>query len=143
MRRVKLALLLLAIGCLLCAPQLHAQKKFTPAQKIDDAALRKADARTGEWLTHGRTYDEQRFSPLKQINAANVKSLGLAWSFDTNTNRGLGASSLQLMPRRANSFGNTIRKCRIVTARALVVMWSIAAWPFTKAAFTSARLTDA
>jgi quinohemoprotein ethanol dehydrogenase len=94
MRRVKLALLLLAIGCLLCAPQLHAQKKFTPAQKIDDAALRKADARTGEWLTHGRTYDEQRFSPLKQINAANVKSLGLAWSFDTNTNRGLEATLL-------------------------------------------------
>ena len=32
-----------------------------------------------DWLTSGRTYDEQRFSPLDQINDANVGQLGLAW----------------------------------------------------------------
>lgn len=46
------------------------------------------------WLSHGRTYDEQRFSPLKLIRAENVNRLGLAWSFDTNTNRGLEASPI-------------------------------------------------
>ena len=33
----------------------------------------------GEWLSYGRTYDEQRFSPLDQINTETVKDLGLAW----------------------------------------------------------------
>ena len=25
------------------------------------------------WMSHGRTYDEQRFSPLNQINPENIK----------------------------------------------------------------------
>jgi PQQ-dependent dehydrogenase (methanol/ethanol family) len=36
----------------------------------------------------GRTYDLQRFSPLTQITAANVKNLRAAWSFSTGTLRG-------------------------------------------------------
>jgi quinohemoprotein ethanol dehydrogenase len=75
---------------------LEAQKK-TPrsgAKAIDDAALRDADSRKGEWITHGRTYSEARFSPLTLINAANVKSLGLAWAFDTDTTRGLEATPI-------------------------------------------------
>lgn len=48
----------------------------------------------GNWLAHGRTYDEQRFSPLDQINADNVQDLGLAWYFDTGTDRGLEASPI-------------------------------------------------
>ena len=39
---------------------------------VDDARLRGADADVGDWLTNGRTYSEQRFSPLDQINAENV-----------------------------------------------------------------------
>src|SRR5262249_10939200 len=35
-----------------------------------------------QWLTYGRTYDEQRFSPLKQINASNVGQLKPAWHHD-------------------------------------------------------------
>jgi alcohol dehydrogenase (cytochrome c) len=34
----------------------------------------------GDWLMYNRTYDSQRYSPLKQINKANVKQLKLAWS---------------------------------------------------------------
>src|SRR5580692_4288549 len=34
----------------------------------------------GDWLMFSRTYDAQRFSPLKQINKSNVGSLRLAWS---------------------------------------------------------------
>ena len=38
-----------------------------------------ADAEPGNWLAHGRTYDEQRHSPLGDINDGNVGGLGLAW----------------------------------------------------------------
>jgi|TARA_B100000315_G_scaffold259226_1_gene314382 PQQ-dependent dehydrogenase (methanol/ethanol family) len=53
-----------------------------------------ADEEPGNWLAHGRTYDEQRFSPLVQINDENVAELGLAWYFDTGTKRGLEASPI-------------------------------------------------
>jgi PQQ-dependent dehydrogenase (methanol/ethanol family) len=41
---------------------------------------------SGEWLNYGRTYDEQRHSPLTKINADTVSGLGLAWfaAFDTD-----------------------------------------------------------
>jgi PQQ-dependent dehydrogenase (methanol/ethanol family) len=47
-----------------------------------------------EWLTHGRTYDEQRYSPLERINDSNVRDLGLAWSFDLAAPRGAEATPL-------------------------------------------------
>lgn len=43
--------------------------------------------KAGEWVTHGRDDSEQRYSPLKQINADNAKQLGLAWYADL-TERG-------------------------------------------------------
>ncbi|MFY7836684.1 MAG: PQQ-dependent dehydrogenase, methanol/ethanol family [Novosphingobium sp.] len=46
------------------------------------------------WLSYGRTYDEQRFSPLTQITAENVGQLGLAWSADMDTARGQEATPL-------------------------------------------------
>lgn len=45
-----------------------------------------------EWPSYGRDYHEQRFSPLAQINSDNIDQLGLAWSFDTDYNRGLEAT---------------------------------------------------
>src|SRR5436305_9777574 len=33
-----------------------------------------------DWVMYNRTYDAQRFSPLKQINKSNVGQLKLAWS---------------------------------------------------------------
>jgi PQQ-dependent dehydrogenase (methanol/ethanol family) len=41
-----------------------------------------------QWVMTGRTYDLQRYSPLTQITAANVKNLHAAWSFSTGTLRG-------------------------------------------------------
>ena len=52
------------------------------------ARVLNADSENESWLLHGRTYDESRFSPLKDINDSNVAGLGLAWSFETGTNRG-------------------------------------------------------
>ena len=45
-------------------------------------------------MSHGRTYSEQRYSPLAQVNAENVGKLGLAWSYDLKTERGIEATSL-------------------------------------------------
>ena len=47
-----------------------------------------------DWSMYGRSYDEQRFSPLKQINEQNVEKLGLVWSNEFGTTRGLEATPL-------------------------------------------------
>jgi quinohemoprotein ethanol dehydrogenase len=46
------------------------------------------------WLSYGRTYDEQRYSPLNQITQSNVGELGLAWYADMDTARGQEATPL-------------------------------------------------
>jgi quinohemoprotein ethanol dehydrogenase len=63
---------------------------FAAAQT--DAALR--SGRAGEWLTHGLDYAETRYAPLDSINAGNVARLGLAWSFNMETPRGLEATPI-------------------------------------------------
>ncbi|HKV63880.1 MAG TPA: PQQ-dependent dehydrogenase, methanol/ethanol family [Candidatus Acidoferrum sp.] len=55
---------------------------------VDSARLANADADPGNWMSHGRTYGEQRFSPLKQINDQNVGQLALAWYVDLDSRRG-------------------------------------------------------
>ncbi len=62
--------------------------------QVTEARLLSAGTDTSNWLTHGRTYDEQRFSPLDQVNADNVGDLGLAWYFDIPTNRGIESTPL-------------------------------------------------
>src|SRR5438445_3624598 len=61
---------------------------------VDDAALKAADADSANWITYGHTYSEQRFSSLKEVNEQTVSRLGLAWSFDLATLRGLEATPL-------------------------------------------------
>lgn len=66
------------------------------AAEVDGARIINADKQPGNWLSHGRTYSEQRFSPLKQIDASNIGQLGLAWSHEINsrTARGLEATPI-------------------------------------------------
>jgi len=52
---------------------------------VDAARLTAAAEDGANWMSYGRTYDEQRFSPLKTINAANVGQLKLAWHYDLDT----------------------------------------------------------
>ena len=51
---------------------------------VDAKRLLAADspANAGQWMMYGCDYNEQRFSPLTQINATNVGQLGLAWYAD-------------------------------------------------------------
>jgi quinohemoprotein ethanol dehydrogenase len=64
------------------------------AAPLDDTSLRGADRDTGNWLMYGRTYDDHRFSPLDQINEQTVGKLGLAWSHEFGSTRGLEATPL-------------------------------------------------
>jgi quinohemoprotein ethanol dehydrogenase len=65
------------------------------AAAVDSARLTAADAEAGNWMSTGRTYGEQHFSPLQKIDAGNVKQLGLAWSYDLDTaHRGQEATPL-------------------------------------------------
>jgi quinohemoprotein ethanol dehydrogenase len=51
------------------------------ARSIDDAALAN-ETEGSDWPAFGRSFSEQRHSPLRQIDAGNVARLGLAWSLD-------------------------------------------------------------
>ena len=61
---------------------------------VDDARIAAADNEPHNWLAHGRNAQEQRFSPLDQINDANVSELALAWYVDLDTNRGQEATPI-------------------------------------------------
>ncbi len=45
-----------------------------------------------DWLMFSRTYDAQRFSPLKEINKQNVAKLRMVWT------RGMGAGETETIP---------------------------------------------
>src|SRR5262245_28622051 len=49
---------------------------------VDAKRLNDANNDPANWLTHGRTYSEQRFSPLKAIDTQSVGRLKLAWYLD-------------------------------------------------------------
>src|SRR5262245_53833832 len=61
---------------------------------VDDARLLAADADPNGWITHGRDYAEQRFSPLAQVDDGNVARLVRVWSFETGLKRGHEATPL-------------------------------------------------
>ncbi len=65
------------------------------AAQVDAARLTAAAKDGANWMSTGRTYDEQRHSPLDKINAGNVKQLGLAWHHDFDAiNRGQQATPI-------------------------------------------------
>ncbi len=60
---------------------------------VDTARIATASAQD-EWLTYGGTYDEQRHSKLNLINTANAGELGVAWTYDLKTNRGVESTPI-------------------------------------------------
>ena len=51
------------------------------AREVTFDRLRAADGEPENWLVYGRTYRSFRYSPLDQINTANVHTLKAAWAF--------------------------------------------------------------
>ncbi|MGA0606417.1 PQQ-dependent dehydrogenase, methanol/ethanol family [Phenylobacterium sp. VNQ135] len=60
---------------------------------VDGKRIAEADA-NAEWVSYGKGYSEQRFSPLDKVNAGNVGQLGLAWYAEFDTDRGQEATPL-------------------------------------------------
>jgi alcohol dehydrogenase (cytochrome c) len=63
-----------------------------------------------DWLMLGRTYDEQRYSPLDQINRGNVDRLRMVWS------RGLPEGTQQTIPIVYNGVMYTVSPVNSVLA---------------------------
>ena len=124
---------------------------------IDGARILSAEA--GNWLSTGRTYDEQRHSPLDQINKDTIKDLGLAWYWNTGTKRGLEATPIvvdgvmfttgtwsvvwAMMHAPVSCCGSSTRKCLVHGAATPAVMWSTAASLHGRERSTWAPLTAA
>lgn len=62
--------------------------------QVDEARLLAADSDADNWLSYGRTYDEQRYSPLEQVNDGNIGELSLAFSVELDTRRGQEATPI-------------------------------------------------
>ena len=61
----------------------------TKAGNVSEARAM-SDATEGDnWLLNGRTFDEQHFSPLKEITDKNASGLGLAWFLDIDSGMGI------------------------------------------------------
>jgi quinohemoprotein ethanol dehydrogenase len=72
------ALIILAVG--------HVRMSAAAAQSRADAAGLRDSSNGENWSAYGRTYGEQHYSPLEQMNADNIDRLGLAWSMDLGRN---------------------------------------------------------
>lgn len=81
-------------GCHTSSTEKAKTEEAVSAANVDGARIINADQEPGNWMSYGRTYSEQRFSPLKQINDQNVGQLGLAWYVDLDTRRGQEATPI-------------------------------------------------
>ena len=63
------------------------------ATTVDGAAIAN-EQDTGNWLSYGRTYSEQRYSPLDQINENTVAGLKADWALELPTDRTLLATPI-------------------------------------------------
>jgi quinohemoprotein ethanol dehydrogenase len=71
------------------------QASYTPyGAAVTRERLIAANAEPGQWMSTGRDYWEQRYSPLEQINTSNVGQLGLVWSSALDTSRGQEATPI-------------------------------------------------
>ena len=89
---IRLSSCIVAAGALavLGAFVTEAASQSTDFKPVTDAVLANPDP--GDWLMLNRTFDQQRFSPLNQINKSNVGQLRMAWS------RGLGIGTQESVP---------------------------------------------
>ena len=62
--------------------------------QVNGDSIEKSKIDSQEWLSHGRTYDEQRFSELNQVNTENIDRLGIEWFADLDSNRGHEATPI-------------------------------------------------
>jgi alcohol dehydrogenase (cytochrome c) len=81
----------LLAGCLIAVriSSLRAQRAVRPADLLNPPA--------SEWLSYGRTYDNQRYSPLRQITAENVTGLVPGTVLRLNMDREFGIEATPIV----------------------------------------------
>jgi quinohemoprotein ethanol dehydrogenase len=103
---------------ILCASALGAPARAVTA--VDGQTT--VDGKQGaNWLSNGRTYSEQHFSPLAKINDSNVSRLGVAWFLDLP-----GQRTLQATPLAVDGvlyFSGTYGRTYAVDARSGKELW--------------------
>ena len=88
------AALALALGGAVSAQTLTEDRIREVTAGIDTAAIIENDTHDRNWLSYGLNYAETRYSQLDAINAANVGELGLEWSYDLASTRGVQATPI-------------------------------------------------
>ena len=74
--------------CTLCVCCSFMGLDAVAARPVDTARIAAADGEPQNWLSHGGTYAETRYSALASVGVGNVGQLGLAWFHDFDTSRG-------------------------------------------------------
>ena len=119
-RAIAVAAIVMAAG-LWVGVLLSAQTPSKPGQVTDSRVQAEASAGTN-WLVGGRTFDEQHFSPLKQITDGNVSSLKLAWALDIDSPMGLSVEPIVVDGVIYLSAPQSI--VRAIDARSGKVLWA-------------------
>ena len=65
-----------------------------PGADVNGARISAARTTPEDWLTYGGTYDEQRHSLLTGVNTDNVDQLGVAWTYELSTARGVESTPI-------------------------------------------------
>lgn len=91
MRYLKTVLLATSFTLVACGAnqQIEEPRKAVPvtAETIEAAAPQ-------SWVTHGGSYGEERHSTLSQVSLDTIGELGLAWSYDLDSSRGVEATPI-------------------------------------------------
>ncbi|HEX5091073.1 MAG TPA: PQQ-binding-like beta-propeller repeat protein, partial [Burkholderiales bacterium] len=88
------ALLSLACGASLAEDKASAEHIRKVTGKVDTRWIVANAKKTQDWPSYGLDYAETRFSKLKQVNDGNVKDLGLVWTYNLESTRGVEATPL-------------------------------------------------
>jgi alcohol dehydrogenase (cytochrome c) len=105
----------------------------SPAMRAEDRVLVRADNDADNWRLHGRTYDNQRFSPLTQIDKANVGQLALVHTLHTGV-----ANSFEATPLEVDGILYIVTATNHVQAYDAVTGQQLWAWQPDKLDFTEA-----
>ena len=65
-----------------------------PGADVNAARILAARSTPEDWLSYGGTYDEQRHSGLSAVSTDTVTDLGVAWTYDLATARGVEATPI-------------------------------------------------
>jgi quinohemoprotein ethanol dehydrogenase len=84
-----LSVVCLALGMTLAIRSSADNRTEDLAGNVNETRVNWDASRGNDWLLNGRTFDEQHFSPLKNITDQNVSGLGLAWYLDIDSGMGI------------------------------------------------------